>query len=83
MRTLALDVHKSFAEVAVHQHGGVRRLGRVETKDLPAFARSLGVADHVVLESTSMTWAVLDVLAKHAGRVTVLNPMQTKAIAQA
>lgn len=56
MRTVALDVHKRSAEVAVHEDGQVRRLGRVETKDLKAFAGSLGPADHVVLESTSMTW---------------------------
>ncbi len=83
MRTVALDVHKNFAEVALHEDGQLRRLGRVESKKLPAFARSLGPEDHVVLESTSVTWAVVDLLAKHAGRVTVSNPMQTKAIAQA
>ena len=31
MRTVALDVHKRFAEVAVHEDGDVRRLGRIET----------------------------------------------------
>ena len=83
MRTVALDVHKSFAEVALHEQGEGRRLGRVETQDLPVFARSLGPEDHVVLESSSVTWAVVDLLSRHAGRVTVSNPMQTKAIAQA
>lgn len=83
MRTVALDVHKRFAEVAVHEDGQVRRVGRVETKDLKAFAGSLGPADHVVLESTSMTWAIAELLARHAGKVTVSNPMRTKAIASA
>jgi hypothetical protein len=30
-----------------------------------------------------MTWAIAELLAAHAGRVTVSNPMQTKAIASA
>ena len=82
-RTVALDVHKRFAEVAVHEDGQVRRGGRIETRDLPVFAQSLGSDDHVVLESTSLTWAIAELLAQHAGRVTVSNPMRTKAIASA
>lgn len=83
MRTVALDVHKRFAEIAVHEDGGLRRLGRIETGQLRAFAESLGPADHVVLESTSMTWAIAELLSEHAGRVTVSNPMRTRAIASA
>lgn len=30
-----------------------------------------------------MSWAIVDVLAEHAGRVTVSNPMKTKAIVSA
>ena len=84
MRTVALDVHKRFAEVAVHEDGGgLRRLGRVEISQLREFAASLGPTDHVVLESTAMTWAIAELLAEHAGRVTVSNPMRTRAIASA
>jgi transposase len=83
VRTVALDVHKRFAEVAVHEDGVVRRLGRVETRELEVFAESLGPDDHVVLESTAFTWAIAELLGRHAGRVTVSNPMQTKAIASA
>jgi transposase len=82
-RTLGMDVHKRFAEVAVHEEGAVRRLGRIETKQLRAFAASLGPEDHVVLESMSLTWAIAELLGRHAGRVTVSNPMKTKAIASA
>jgi hypothetical protein len=56
MRTVALDVHKRFEEIAVHENGSLRRLARIETSDLRAFAASLGPEDHVVLESTAMTW---------------------------
>lgn len=45
MRTVALDVHKRFCEVAVHEEGEVRRLGRVETTDLRRFAQSRGQGD--------------------------------------
>jgi transposase len=83
-RTLGLDVHKRFAEVAVvEEDGELRRLGRVETSELRVFAQSLGPDDHVVLESTSFTWAIAELLSDHAGRVTVSNPMKTKAIASA
>jgi transposase len=30
-----------------------------------------------------MTWAIAELLAEHAGRVTVSNPMRTRAIASA
>jgi hypothetical protein len=78
VRTVALDVHKRFAEVAVIEDGGLRRLGRIETGQLGVFAQSLGPGDHVVLESTAMTWAIAELLAEHAGRVTVSNPMRTR-----
>lgn len=84
MRTVALDVHKRFAEIAVHEEGrGLSRLGRIETTQLREFAASLSPTDHVVLESTAMTWAIAELLAEHAGRVTVSNPMRTRAIASA
>src|SRR3954447_1601636 len=83
VRTFGLDVHKAFIEVALHEDGAVKRVGRVAIKDLAAFAASLSRADHVVLESTSVSWAIVDLLSNHAGRVTVSNPMKTKAIASA
>src|SRR3954447_13132951 len=57
--------------------------GRIETGQLRAFAESLGPGVTVVLEATAMTWAIAELLAKHAGRVTVSNPMRTRAIASA
>jgi transposase len=83
VRTLGLDVHKTFIEVAVHEAGSVRRVGRVAIEDLSVLAESLEPTDHVVLESTSVSWAIVDVLAKRAGKVTVSNPMKTRAIASA
>jgi len=35
----------------------------------------------VVIESTSQTWAVVELLSRHVERVTLSNPMRTRAIA--
>jgi transposase len=86
MRSIGLDVHRQFAEVAVAQGGQAVPSGhRFEASPagLLAFARSLGKEDQVVLEATVNTWAIVDVLAAHAGRVVVSNPLRTRAIASA
>jgi transposase len=87
MRTIGLDVHKHFAEVAVIANGErlVRRGERVKATPtaLRAFAETLGPDDQVVLEATMNTWAIADLLRAHAGRVVVSNPMRTRAIADA
>jgi transposase len=85
MRTIALDLHKRFAEVAVHEGREVRRLGRVSTapSELRRFAASLRPEDHVVIESSGLTWPVVELLSAYAGRVTVSNPLKTRAIASA
>jgi hypothetical protein len=41
MRTVGIDVHKRFAEVAVVEDGEVGRLGRIAIEQLGAFAASL------------------------------------------
>jgi transposase len=83
LRTFGLDVHKRFAEVAVIEDGEIRRIGRIENGELESFALTLGAEDHVVLESTALTWPIAELLGRHAGKVTVSNPMPTKAIASA
>jgi hypothetical protein len=69
MRSIGLDVHRQFAEVAVAQGGQAVPSGhRFEASPagLLAFARSLGKEDQVVLEATVNTWAIVDILAAHA-----------------
>jgi transposase len=86
VRSIGLDVHKDFAEVAeVMPGGGVQRVGRVRTtpESLRAFAERLGPDDQVVLEATINTFAIAKLLAEHAGRVVVSNPVRTRAIADA
>ena len=86
MRSIGLDVHKHFAEVAISEPGrGVRPGERIAATpaELRAFAETLGPDDHVVLEATVNTWQIADILRAHAGRVVVSNPMKTRAIAEA
>ena len=86
MRSIGLDVGRQFAEVAAIEPGGtVHRLGRISTTpaELRAFAAGLGPDDAVVLEATANTWAIAELLAEHAGRVVVSNPLRTRAIAAA
>lgn len=84
MRTIGLDVHRNFAEIAILT-GKERARLRVSTapEELRAFARTLGPDDQVVLEATANTWAIADLLAERAGRVVVSNPLRTRAIADA
>lgn len=55
MRTIGLDVHREFAEVAIIEDGRVRAGGRVETTPaaLRLFAQSLAKTDEVAIEGRS------------------------------
>jgi transposase len=86
MRSIGLDVHKHFAEVAISEPGGRVRPGQriaATPAELRAFAETLGPDDQVVLEATVNTWQIADLLRVQAGRVVVSNPMKTRAIAEA
>ena len=85
MRTIGLDVHKHFTQVAVLEAGRIVSNQRIETKPwaLRKLAAELGPDDQVVLEASVNTWAVADLLRQHAGRVVVSNPLRTRAIASA
>jgi transposase len=85
MRVFGLDVHRTFAEVAIWENGRVQPGGRIDlTRErLQIFADSLGPTDDVVLEATGNTHAIVRVLTGHARRVVVSNPLRTRAIADA
>lgn len=86
MRSIGLDVGTRWAEVAVAEEGRrARPEGRIgaSPEALAAFAATLGPDDQVVLEATLNTWAIVDLLERHAGRVVVSNPLRTRAIADA
>ena len=86
MRTIGLDVHKRFAEVAIRSAPGAtptRRRIATTPAALRAFAATLGPQDQVVLEATMNTWAIAELLSASAGRLVVSNPLRTRAIADA
>lgn len=81
-----LDVHRRFIQVCcVDGAGAVQRAFRIDAthEGILAFAETLEPDDQVVLEATFHTWAIWALLAPHAGRVVVANPLQVKAIAHA
>lgn len=84
MRTIGLDVHRHFAEIAILEGKEERQL-RISTEPdaLRDFAHTLGPDDQVVLEATANTWPIADLLAERAGKVVVSNPLRTRAIADA
>jgi len=85
MRWIGLDVGRDFAHAAVvEDKGSARKLGRFRMGDeFRAFAASLGADDVVALEASTNTWALAELLGRHAGRVVVSNPLRTRAIADA
>lgn len=85
MRFIGLDVGRDFAHVAVVDGGGpARRLPRLAMGDeFRRFAATLGSDDTVALEASTNTWALADLLGRHAGQVVVSNPLRTRAIAAA
>lgn len=86
-RYVGMDVHKRIVIVCILSEVGKRLLQlrvRCTREALIEFAeRSLEPDDHVVLEATTNTWAVVDLLTPYVNRVVVSNPMQTRAIASA
>ena len=54
-RSIGLDVHRDFCEIAICEAGRVRSAGRVQTtpEQLELFAQSLAPDDTVALEATS------------------------------
>lgn len=86
-RYVGLDVHKKAVEACVLDPAGRKVHGEnfpCTRGALERFAqRWLGSPSACVLEATSHTWAICEVLAPYGGQLRVSNPLQTKAIAQA
>jgi hypothetical protein len=60
MRTIGMDIHRSFAQVAILEDGTITRELRVELvhEPLVAFAKALSLDDVVVIEVTGNSAAV-------------------------
>lgn len=85
MRIIGLDVHRSFAEVAILDRGAIRRAGRIllEHGRIIEFGKTLDLSDEVVLEATGNTAIIVRLLRPFVRRVVVANPLQVRAIAWA
>ena len=80
-----MDVHRSFAQIAVVEDGLCRDGGRigVRPEDLRAWATTLRSDDQIALEATTNSDAIATMLRPLVGRVVVSNPRKTRAIAEA
>jgi len=85
MRSVGMDVHRSFAQVAIFDRGKVVEEFRVDLDHdaVVAFGRQLQKKDEVVLEATGNTAAIVRLLSPFVAKVVIANPMQVKAIAHA
>jgi transposase len=85
MRSIALDVHQSFCEVAIREAGRTRSAGRVKTDraELELFAGSLDRGDRVVMEASGPALEIARIIAPHVARVVVANASELRAISHA
>ena len=84
-RSIGLDVHRDFCEVAIADGGRARSAGRIATapERLELFAQSLAPTDRVVLEATGNALAIARILAPHVAEVVLAHAKQVRAISHA
>jgi len=84
-RSIGLDVHRDFCEVAISDGGKARSAGRIATseKQLRLFAGSLAATDRVVLEATGNALAIARILEPQVAEVVIAHPKQLRAISHA
>jgi transposase len=86
-RYVGLDVHKDVVEYCILDSEGKKLDGGrfiCEQSILLKFAtNTLSPKDHVALEATTNTWAVVEILEPFVERVVVGNPLKTRIIAEA
>ncbi len=85
-RSIGLDVHRDFCEVAICEvDGRVRRGPRVATRPdaLRAFAEQLGPRDRVAMEATGNALQIARIIRPHVEDVIVANTRRLAAISDA
>jgi transposase len=85
-RYFGIDIHKRYAMVAAvdHEQQVWQPPVRVAMAKLACWAAAhIRQQDEVVVEVTTNTWKVVDLLRPHARRVVVADPYKTKLIAHA
>ena len=86
MRSIGIDLHKTYAYVFELDRDGAKKHYRVAlTEDeLTSFFRTLGQDAQVVMEASTGSFRFSEMVAQHAGRVAVSDPAQTRgALSQA
>jgi transposase len=85
MRIIALDVHRTFAQMAVLEDGKIRNAGKIDLEHnrLLQFAKRLKPDDEIIIEATGNTSAIVRLLSPFVGRVIIANPILVRAIAWA
>src|SRR4051794_12348840 len=76
VRSIGMDVHRDFCEIAIAENGDVRVAGRILTTPpaLELFARSLAPSDAVAIEATANALAIARIVEPHVARVVLANP---------
>jgi transposase len=84
-RSIGLDVHRDFCEVAICAAATVRRAPRVPARPeaLKQFAQQLGPEDRVALEATADALAIARIIRPHVNQVVIVNTRRLKAISEA
>lgn len=79
MRSIGLDIHRDFAEVAIAEGAEVRSPGRIEMtpEALELFAGSLARTDQVALEVSGNAWEVARIIRPHVAKLVVVSPADT------
>ena len=78
MRSIGMDVHRSFAQVAICDDGKITDSFKVDMEHdaVLDFGRSLQADDEVVLEATGNTATIVRLLTPFAARAVIANPLQ-------
>ena len=79
MRSIGLDIHRDFMEVAIAEGGEIRSCPRVamDPESLELLAGSLDRGDQVALEVSGNAWEVVRILRPHVGRLVAASPTDT------
>ena len=85
MRFFGIDVHRKYCEGAELLPNNTIRHFRFpnERKAWEKFARGLDDQCKVALEATGNALMIYDILSAHGAKVVLVNPMKTRAIAEA
>jgi transposase len=79
MRSIGLDIHRDFAEVAIAEGGEISSAGRIEMtpEALELFAQSLGADDRVALEVSGNAWELARIIRPHVAKLVAVSPADT------